>query len=117
MPLAPKSWQFQKHGRIDGLFEPSQTPPLRQVKPPPGFNPFLKQSQNELHLKLQKIKLEYLPGIEEAVIRSRWHKQKAKDMGIVLKFPEEFFRRQARSIEEFKKTGEYSKKNKIIKLN
>jgi hypothetical protein len=34
-------------------------------------------------------------------------KAKAKDLGIVLKFPKEFFIKQAASIEKFKRTGEY----------
>ncbi len=34
-------------------------------------------------------------------------KRKAEDLGIVHKFPEEFFLRQAKSIEELKKTGNY----------
>jgi regulator of sirC expression with transglutaminase-like and TPR domain len=70
-------------------------------------NPVLRQIQTLYAQKLQEIEAKYVPQIKELLVKFRRHKDLAKDLGIVRKLPEEFFRRQSRSIEEFRKTGQY----------
>lgn len=68
------------------------------------------QRQNEQTIviaEIQSLDSEYGTQIQELLQRSRQLKAKAKDLGIVRKFPEEFFRKQGRAIEEFKRTGKY----------
>lgn len=61
----------------------------------------------EYFIEVQSIRKKYVPYIKEALARSEALEKKAKEMGIVLKFPEEFFIKQSESIEKFKKTGVY----------
>ncbi|GEM_PF-7119237 len=79
------------------------------IYPTPNIplNPVLAQRQNEFHIKIRQIEEKYVPQIKAALARFRWHKDKAKELGIVTKLPEEFFRLQAKDIEKFKRTGEY----------
>lgn len=63
--------------------------------------------QFEMTQEIENMRGKYIPAIKEALARSDWHKAKAEELGIVLKFPEEFFIKQSESIEEFKRTGEY----------
>lgn len=72
----------------------------------PG-NPALIQIQALYQRKLLEIEAKYVPQIKELLVKFRQRKDEAKDLGIVSKLPEEFFRRQSRSIEEFRKTGQY----------
>jgi len=68
------------------------------------------QRENEqgiLGTEIQSLDMEYGKQIQELLQRSRQLKAKAKALGIVLKFPEEFFIKQANAIEEFKRTGKY----------
>lgn len=63
--------------------------------------------QSILHPEIQSIDDEYGSVIKDLITESKFWKSKAKDLGIVLKFPEEFFLKQAKAIEEFKRTGKY----------
>lgn len=60
-----------------------------------------------LQAEIQSINDEYGSIIKELIAESKHWKNKAKELGIVLKFPEEFFLKQAKAIEEFKRTGKY----------
>jgi hypothetical protein len=85
-------------------------PKKRSAKPQNSatpVNPALRQIQTLYLQRLQEIEAKYVPQIKELLTKFRRHKDLAKDLGIVRKLPEEFFRRQSRSIEEFRKTGQY----------
>jgi len=68
------------------------------------------QGQNrysELEADLMGIRDKYDAKIEQLITTSRGLKSIAKELGIVRKFPDEFFRKQGKAIEEFKRTGKY----------
>jgi len=72
-----------------------------------NFNQMMNELQFEMIQEIENLRGKYVPAIKEALARSDWHKSKAEELGIVLKFPEEFFIKQSESIEKFKRTGEY----------
>jgi regulator of sirC expression with transglutaminase-like and TPR domain len=80
------------------------TNPQKNMRPIPSNNSNLRTNYEQ---EVSLIQERYIPQINEAIVRAKWHRQKAEELGIVLKFPEKFFRLQQKDIEEFKKTGEY----------
>jgi hypothetical protein len=78
-----------------------QRTPTRQAQQ------FATFKQNEFLNEIESIKGKFSPQIEESLSRSEWCQQHAEKLGIVRRFPEGFFFKQAKSIEEFKKTGNY----------
>ncbi len=81
--------------------------PYNQNKIDPKFRIKIDELQIEKQNEIESVEKKYIPAIKEALARSEWHKNKAKELGIVLELPTEFFIKQAESIEKFKKTGEY----------
>ncbi len=71
--------------------------------PDPGLAP----SGSDYQTELQRIRASYLPKLEEMLQSSRWHRNKARELGIVLKLPDTYYLRQAESIEKFRRTGKY----------
>ena len=49
----------------------------------------------------------YIPQIEKLYKLSEENRKEAERLGIVLKFPEQFFLKQSKSIINFKEKGEY----------
>jgi hypothetical protein len=72
-----------------------------------NFSRMANELQFEMTQEIENMRGKYIPAIKEALARSDWHRAKAEELGIVLKFPEEFFIKQSESIEKFKRTGEY----------
>lgn len=104
-PPKPSLWPSGQG--LPALLNLPEIKPQQQIKPPTNFSPYMAELQSELQFKLRGIKLQYHSRIEQALTLAKLHKKRAVELGIVVKLPEEFFRRQARSIEEFKKTGKY----------
>ena len=71
--------------------------------PDSGLVPSRSYSQTEL----QRTRAAYLSKLEETLQTSRWHRNKARELGIVLKLPDSYYLRQAESIEKFRRTGKY----------
>ena len=71
--------------------------------PDSGLAPSGSDSQTEL----QRTRAAYLSKLEEMLQTSRWHRNKARELGIVLKLPDSYYLRQAESIEKFRRTGKY----------
>ncbi len=95
-----------------GFVEPS---PL-QKKPnnpynqfPVNQNPNMQRQNGEIDMmeEIAYIDASYGKKILNLIDISHKLKAKAKELGVVLKFPKEFFIKQAESIEKFKRTGEY----------
>ena len=99
--LMPPGWKPPSTFPVQSQIQPQPRIPTQQEKQ------LLSIKQRELQDEINVIRARYIPQIEEALARSDLCKRKAEDLGIVHKFPEEFFLRQAKSIEEFKKTGNY----------
>ena len=99
--LMPQGWKPPSTFPLQTPSQPYHRTPTQQEKQLPAIK------QRELQGEINVIRARYIPQIEEALARSDWCKRKAEDLGIVHKFPEGFFLRQAKSIEEFKKTGNY----------
>lgn len=59
------------------------------------------------HTERQSITTAYLLKLEESLQSSRWHRNKARKLGIVLKLPDTFYQRQTESINKFRNTGKY----------
>lgn len=89
------------------LFPQVSTPPAQPTNPLVQSNPYLAQRQADLQYELMTLQTKYAPALQEAMARSQWHYAKAEELGIVLKLPDEFYIKQAKSIETFKRTGEY----------
>ncbi len=87
----------------------SQKPnnPYNQL--PINQNPNMQRQNDEIDMmqEITYIDASYGKKILNLIDLSHKLKAKAKDLGIVLKFPKEFFIKQAESIEKFKRTGEY----------
>lgn len=99
--LMPQGWKPPFAFPLQAPSQPYHRTPTQQEKQLPAIK------QRELQGEINVIRARYIPQIEEALARSDWCKRKAEELGLVHKFPEEFFLRQAKSIEEFKKTGKY----------
>jgi hypothetical protein len=99
--LMPPGWKPPSTFPVQPQIQPQQRTPSQQEQQ------LLAIKQSELRSEIESIRGKFVPQIEEALSRSEWCGQHAEDLGIVHKFPEEFFLKQAKSIEEFKKTGNY----------
>jgi regulator of sirC expression with transglutaminase-like and TPR domain len=93
---------------------------IESLKPKPLTKPIFKinllkvdhniQRQNQqsmLSAEIQSIDSQYGEHIQQLLFWSHQLKDKAKQLGIVRRFPEEFFIKQSQAIEEFKRTGKY----------
>ncbi len=76
---------------------------------PVNRDPNIKRQDDKIELmqEITNIDTSYGKQILKLIDISHKLKKIAKDRGIVLKFPKEFFMKQAESIEKFKLTGEY----------
>jgi hypothetical protein len=76
-------------------------------------NPAFQQNETFAHINqniqiyIDAIHTTYLPKIEKYYVLSKENRQKAEQLGIVLKFPEQFFLKQSKSILKYKEKGEY----------
>lgn len=86
------------------IFDHFTNPQNKNMPPSPNNN---SHRRNYFVPEISSIKQRYIPQINEAIGRARWHREKAEELGIVLEFPKEFFRLQQKDIEEFRRTGEY----------
>ena len=106
LPEAPKPSQFE-HVNIAGfdIVGQSQTlpKPNSRLNQPSNTNGYSVELQHELLEIEQKYAPEILSNIE---IYKKFRVQ-AEDLGIVFKFPIEFFQKQAESIKQFKEKGGY----------
>ncbi len=111
MPHAPTPSMIGKYmnGMVPGPAPKSQIasrPPLNQNFRQRGQESF-QDDQGILLSRIQKANSIYGKRIMELMAISHRLKAKAKRLGIVLRFPREFFIKQAESIAKFKRTGEY----------
>ncbi len=76
---------------------------------PINQNPNIQRQNDEAEMmgEIAYINDSYGKQILELIDLGHKLKAKAKELGIVLKFPKEFFIKQAASIEKFKRTGQY----------
>ncbi len=95
-----------------GIVEPSPfqkrlNNPYNQF--PVNRDPNLQRQDDEIEMMQEITNIDASYGRQILKLIDISHKLKAiaKDRGIVLKFPKEFFIKQAESIEKFKETGEY----------
>ncbi len=105
------------------MFDPYTRSLNPQIVPPPSFqatnnpcnqfptnqNPDVQRQKDEAEImgEIAYINDSYGKQILGLIDLSHKLKARAKQLGIVLKFPEKFFIKQAESIEKFKKTGQY----------
>lgn len=105
LPEPPQPSLMPPHLKPPSLFPQQPPTPIPHVNTPIQNNPLV---QNQyLQLDLAAIQVQYAPLIKNALAKSEWHKAKANELGIVFDLSVEFFKRQAKSIEEFKRTGKY----------
>ncbi len=111
MPKAPDPSVFGEY--LNGVV-PGPAPQSRITAWPSPNQNFRRQDkaiyqddQGILFSKVQQINSNYGKRIMELLALSRRLKAKAKRLGIVLRFPREFFIKQAESIAKFRRTGEY----------
>lgn len=107
LPEPPQPSLWPPSMKPPSLFPRASPPSAQPVNPAVQNNPYVAQSQADLQYELMMLQRKYVPAIQEAMARSEWHRLKAEELGIVLKLPDEFYLKQTRSIEEFKRTGEY----------
>jgi regulator of sirC expression with transglutaminase-like and TPR domain len=118
--LIPKPNKYKKKSVYDHIQSFSFHSPLEMKEneqskihesQPPVYNgkPFQMSNElrQELDLALIEIEEKYKTKILEKIAIYRVHKNKADSLGIVHKFPIEFFKKQAESIEKFKEKGGY----------
>lgn len=74
---------------------------------PPGtpVDPLARRSA--VNSEMERLKVQFGGEIRKHLSMWEGYRKKARELGIVLKFPDEFFIRQADAIEKFKRTGEY----------
>ena len=111
MPRTPSPSVFCQYlnGVVPG---PAQQP---RIVSGPSPNQNFRRQDNEnyqddqgiLFSETQQMNSKYGKRIMELLALSRNLKSKAKRLGIVLRFPKEFFIEQAESIAKFKRTGQY----------
>ena len=79
------------------------------IKPviPQIRNRDVKKIDQDLQIYIESIYAQYTPKIEEYYKLSEENRKEAEKLGIVLKFPEQFFLKQSKSILKFKEKGEY----------
>ena len=97
--LDPCIPQAQQAGRAPQPINQNAVDPKSRIR--------INELQLDKNAKIEAVEKKYIPIIKEALARSEWHKNKAKELGIVLELPTEFFIKQSESIEKFKETGEY----------
>lgn len=107
LPEPPQPSLWPRNMKPPSLFPRVSPPPMQPVNPVVQSDPYLAQSQADLQYELMMLQRKYVPVIQEAMARSEWYLAKAEELGIVLKLPDEFYIKQAKSIEKFKRTGEY----------
>lgn len=107
VPEVPQPSLWPPNMKPPSLFPQLSTPPASPAYPVVQSNAYLAQRQADLQYELMALQTKYAPAIQEAMARSQWHYAKAEELGIVLKLPDEFYIKQAKSIEKFKRTGEY----------
>jgi len=107
VPELPQPNLWPPNMKPPSLFPHVSTPPMQPANSVVQSNPYLAQSQADLQYELMALQTKYVPPIQDAMARSQWHYAKAEELGIVLKLPDEFYIKQAKSIEKFKRTGEY----------
>lgn len=75
--------------------------------PPPStpVDPLARSSA--VNSEMERLKVQFGGEIRRHLSMWEEYRKKARELGIVLKFPDEFFIRQADAIEKFKRTGEY----------
>ncbi|MGD8777416.1 MAG: transglutaminase family protein [Ignavibacteria bacterium] len=65
------------------------------------------EQQKEIEERLNVIEEKYRPGILAKIDEYKKYTEKAKELGIVLEFPLQFFQKQAESIKQYRKKGGY----------
>ena len=113
-PVTPRTPGPSVFGQYLNGIEPEPAQQSRIAAGPPPNQSFRGQDkemyqddQGILFSETQRINSRYGKRIMELLARSHRLKARAKRLGIVLKFPKEFFIKQAESIAKFKRTGEY----------
>ncbi len=111
MPQAPDPSVFGQYlnGVVPG------PPPRSRITAWPSPNQNYRRQDKEMYqddqgvlsAEIQQVNSSYGKRIMEFLALSHNLKAKAKSLGIVLRFPREFFIKQAESIVKFKRTGEY----------
>ncbi|MHB2154393.1 transglutaminase family protein [Calditrichota bacterium GD2] len=98
--LEPKPFTFGKYPSI------KQKEIVKPIVPQVGNRNRKKVDQN-LQIYIEAIYATYIPKIERYYKLSKENRREAERLGIVLKFPEQFFLKQSKSILKFKEKGEY----------
>ena len=108
-PKAPSPWDYQNKRQEEmrqnvPMLNPFQTPmsgiigqnthPTQEQKQNPRTYPTVNNNREIYIQHVDEIKSQYYPLINEFIARSEWHKNKAKEMGMVFETTEEFYLRQ-----------------------
>ena len=104
---------INKHARLNphsGSIDMNRIIFDHHLKPQKSVRPMFNKNKHprvKLEQEISMIREQYIPQINEAIGRAKWHRNKAEELGIILEFPAEFFRLQQKDIEKSKRTGVY----------
>ena len=105
-PQTPQPFVFDQP-TVTGLKIPNKkNQPQTSSQPHQQLNPQL-ALQPEFQQEITELEQKYIPLILANIETYKKYKAKAEELGIVKKYPEEFFQKQAESIKRFNEKGGY----------